>query len=153
MTTSCAIIIEFPVTGLYFILNGKVYLPGDSINISNIGPQPNHRETPGSTLICVTTNVNKACCTGQNAGGEWFYPNGNIVPRARQHTEVVDFARYGFREQIRLGRAISHSAPPLGVYTCQIPASMAMALYNATIIIRNNNFDSEFRRIFLVLLL
>ena len=152
MTTLCAIIVEFPVTGLYFLLNGKVYLPGVSVNISDIGPQPDNRIDPGSTLVCVTTNVNKACCTGQNAVGEWFYPDGNIVPHARNSSRVVDFARYGFNEQIRLGRAISNSAPPLGVYTCQIPASMTMALHNATIIIQNGNFDSEFKANFLVLL-
>ena len=102
--------------------------------------------------MCVSTNVNTACCTSQNAIGEWFYPDGNIVPRARQPTEVVDFARYGSNEQIRLGRVISDSAPPLGVYTCQIPASMTMAIHNATIIIQNVNFDSEFKVSFVVLL-
>ena len=152
LTTLCAIIIEYPVTGLYFLLNGKVYLPGDSVNISDIGPQPDNHIVPGSTLVCVATNINTACCTGQNAGGEWFYPDGIMVPRARQSTEVVDFARYGFSEQIRLGRVISDSAPPLGVYTCQIPASMTMAIHNATIIIQNGNFDSEFKANYLVLL-
>ena len=133
-------------------MNGKVYLPGDSVNISDIGPQPDNRVHSGSTLACITTNVNTACCTGQNTVGDWSYPDGNVVPHARQPTEVVDFARYGFSEQIRLGRAKSNSTPPLGVYTCQIPSSMTMALHNATIIIQNGDFDSEFKPIFLVLL-
>ena len=49
-------------TGLYFMFNGSVYLPGASALISDIGPQPDNRSDPGFTLVCVTVNVNTACC-------------------------------------------------------------------------------------------
>ena len=80
-----------PSVGLYFMLNGMIHSPGDSVHISDIGPHPADRSNPGSTLVCVTTNVNSACCrdrdnngvTSATAGavGEWYYPNGTLVPR------------------------------------------------------------------------
>ena len=45
------------------MLNNISYLPGDSVLISDIGTQPpDERSNPGSTLVCVTTNINIACC-------------------------------------------------------------------------------------------
>ena len=40
----------------------EVYLSGASVLISDTGPQPEDRGNPESTLVCVTTNVNTACC-------------------------------------------------------------------------------------------
>ena len=115
--------------GLYFELNGVIYNDGDSVLISDIGRQPADRSNPGPTLVCVTTNINTACCRGADnngvtnatagAVGEWYYPNGNLVPRPGGN--VVDFARLGFTHQVRLAREVSDSTPPLGVYTCQVP--------------------------------
>ena len=119
-----------PVTGLYFELNGIIYYDGHSVLISDIGPQPADRSDPGSTLVCVTTNVNTACCRRRDnsaqvntatagAVGEWHYPNGTLVPRPNNNP--VDFARVGFTHQVRLSREVSTSSPPLGVYTCEVP--------------------------------
>ena len=65
------------------MLENNVYIPGDSVPITDIGPQPGNRSDAGSTLVCVTTNVNTACCRGSDGGaiGEWYYPNGTRVPR------------------------------------------------------------------------
>ena len=49
-------------TGLYFMLNGAIHLSGASVLISDIGLQPADRSDPGSTFVCVTNNVNTACC-------------------------------------------------------------------------------------------
>ena len=118
-----------PSTGLSFKLNGTVHLPGESVLISDIKSQPANRSDPGSTLVCVTTNVNTACCrkrdnknvTNAAAGavGEWYYPNDTLVPRPSGH--VVDFERIGHARQVRLARVASGSTPPLGVYTCEVP--------------------------------
>ena len=119
-----------PPTGLYFELSGVIYNDGDSVLISGVGLQPATRSDPGSTLVCVTTNVNTACCRkGENNGvtnatagavGEWHYPDGNLVPRPSG--TVVDFARVGYTRQVRLARTVSDSIPPLGVYTCEVPS-------------------------------
>ena len=117
------------------MLNGTTYLPGHSV------PQPAGRSDPGTTLVCVTTNVNTACCRGGDnngvsnatagAVGEWCYPNGTLVPR--HDGNVVDFARIGFTHQVRLGREVSDSIPPLGVYTCQVPDPSPGFVYSASI--------------------
>jgi len=65
--------------------------------------------------VCVTTNINTACCrapdnngvTNNTAGavGEWYYPNGSLVPRPKSGY-AVDFARIGHHHQVRLARQV-----------------------------------------------
>ena len=133
------------------MLNGAIHLPGKFVLISDIGFQPADRSYPGSTLVCVTTNVNTACCrrrenntlTNATAGavGEWYYPNGTLVPRPAGL--VTDFARVGSRHEVRLARAVlSDSTPPLGVYTCEVPEPSTGILHNASIpILKKGIFD------------
>ena len=107
------------------MVENRIYLPGNSVNISDIGSQPlDDRSNPGSTLVCVTTNVNMACCRSRdnnNNGsiGNWYYPNGVIVnDRGVESNE--NFTKFVFRHQLRLS---SRGAPegPLGEYRCEIP--------------------------------
>ena len=122
-------------------MNGVIFNDGDSVLISSIGPQPANRSDPGSTLVCVTTNVNTACCRkGDNpahvntatagAVGEWRYPNDSLVPCPSDN--VVDFVRFGYTHQVRLGREVSTFTPPLGEYTCEVPSPSGVSV-NATI--------------------
>ena len=123
--------------------NGHIYVSGHSVLISDIGNQPRNRANPESTIVCVTTNVNTACCrkndnnafTNGSAGsvGEWYYPNNSLVPRANGN--VVDLQRTGFTHHVRLARAVSGSTPPLGVYTCRVPEPSTGVLHNASITI------------------
>ena len=136
--------LDHPFIGLYFILSGTIHLPGDSVLISDIGSQSYDSSDPGSTLVCVTTNINTACCRGGDnngvtnatagAVGEWYYPNGAQVPRPSDGY-VVDFARMGFTHHVRLSRRVSVSTPPLGVYTCQVPDPSTGFVYSASITI------------------
>ena len=111
-----------PTTGLYFTVNNEVYLPGQSVNISDIGEQPrNNRSDVGSTLVCITTNVNTACCRSRdnyNNGsiGNLYYPNGEIV---KNPGAAENFTKYVFQHQLRLS---IEGAPegPLGAYRCEI---------------------------------
>jgi len=115
--------------GLFFSINDTIHLPGESVLISDVGPQPANRGDPGTTLVCNSTNVNMVCCrksdndgvTTATAGriGEWYYPDGTVVPRPG--VNVVDFARVGDAQQIRLAREVSDSTPTLGVYMCEVP--------------------------------
>ena len=101
------------------MLNGTIFFDGASVLISDIGSQPAGRTDPGSTLVCVTTNVNTACCRGGDnngvtnatagAVGEWRYPNGTLVPRPGGN--VVDFTRLGFAHQVRLSMEVSGPSP------------------------------------------
>ena len=134
-------LLGLPSTDLYFTLNGHMYVSGDSVLVSDIGPQPADRSNPGSTLICITTNINTICCrrgdnngqTNDTAGavGEWLYPNGTLVPRG---DKVSELGRFGYTHQVRLARA-SSSTPPLGVYTCIVPEPSTGVLHNASVTI------------------
>ncbi len=116
-----------PSTGLYFSLDGVVYNPGSSINITDIGEQPGDRNLAGSTLVCVTTNVNTGCCRGAdnpNGGsiGGWLDPNNRPIPSPNALGGATNvFTRYFYTEQVRLGIVGGTPSGPLGVYTCVVP--------------------------------
>lgn len=81
----------------------------------------------GSSLVCVTTNVNTACCRGSdnpeniiNGGimGEWLFPNRTMVPHHDKSEE--NFTRSGYTEQVRLNRR-NGTTSPIGFYVCEVP--------------------------------
>jgi len=125
------------------MLNTAVYLPGDAVFYSDIGPQPANSSDPGTTLVCVTTHINSAfcrasdnnCTTTDRAGavGEWYYPNGSLVPCP---DNVVDFARIGYTHQVRLAREQSDIIPQLGVYVCVVRDQSTGVSNNASIYIQ-----------------
>ena len=128
-----------PRIGLYFQLGNQVYLPGQTINISDIGAQPPDRLDPGSTLVCVTTNINTACCRGRDGGnvGEWYYPNGMIVNRYF-NSPSDGFQRKGYRQHVRLARS-SNVTVQFGVYRCEVPDEQGITV-SASIIISSKIF-------------
>ena len=109
-----------PPMGLYFSLNGVIHLPGDSVSITDIGSTGSG--DAGSTLMCVTSNVNTNCCSGSDGGrvGEWYHPDGTIVPRNAGNPGDDIFVRTGFTQQVRLNRR-ANATGPLGVYRCDVP--------------------------------
>ena len=115
-----------PDSVLYFMVGNRVYLPGDSVNISDIASQPlDDRPDPGSTLVCVTTNVNMACCRSSDSNGNgrignWYYPNEDMVNYPDAASDGENFTKYVYQQQLRLS---SQGAPegPLGEYRCEIP--------------------------------
>ena len=101
-----------------------MYLPGDTVVITDIGVDVPADPNPGSSLVCNTSNVNDHCCRGENnpngpALGDWYFPNGTIVPRLGASPNG-DFTRTGFFHQLRLNRRNS-AIIPLGTYECRIP--------------------------------
>ena len=120
------------------MLNNKIYLPGEVLFISDIGPQPVDRSDPGSTLVCVTSSINTACCNNKTVV-EWFYPNCTTVPHGDE-SSVIDFATFHYTTQIRLAREVDDSAPPVGVYTCEVSDISTGTIYNASITIQIGKF-------------
>ena len=113
----------FPNTELYFTLNGTVYQPGDNtIFITDIGSEnTNDRSDPGSSLVCVTTNVNTHCCRSDdnpNGGsrGEWYLPDGTRI----LNTPDTNFYRTRYNQTVRLNRR-NNAMSPTGVFTCMVP--------------------------------
>ena len=107
--------------GLYFTLAGTVYLPGDTVLITDIGVFTSATAAgAGTSLVCVTTNVNTECCRvidNPNGGalGEWHFPNGTIVPRYSADPNA-DFSRSGFTNEVRLNRGNTAAMSPTGAY-------------------------------------
>ena len=108
------------------MVKNRVYLPGNSVNITDIGSQPiDDRSNSGSTLVCITTNVNTDCCrssdsNGNGRTGNWYYPNGDMVNYPDAASDGENFTKFVFWHQLRLS---SQGAPegPLGEYRCEIP--------------------------------
>ena len=127
--------------GLYFTLNGRMYQSGNIVLITDIGealPFPNNTD-PGSSLVCNTSNVNTHCCRGRdnpNRGslGEWYFPNGTIVPRGI----TGDITRTGWTHQVRLNRR-NNAMIPLGTYTCVVPDMNNTMNHTATITLGEYN--------------
>ena len=112
-----------PDTGLYFLLNNVVILPGDSTLITEIG-----RNT--YSLACVTTNVNTQCCNDRGSSGEWLFPDGSNI--TRDYDRYTGFYTTGSRGQIHLNRYYG-TTMPFGVYTCRVRSENGMVIQSANI--------------------
>ena len=125
-----------PTTGLYFSLNGVIHLPGDSVLITDIGSNAT-LDDASSTLVCVTSNVNTKCCRTSDGGcvGEWYHPNGTVVPRNVVIARDDIFTITAFTEQVRLNRR-ANAVGPLGVYRCDVPTDPPGAIISANITLR-----------------
>ena len=126
--------------GLYFMLEGNTYPPGAEIPITEVGAELSHRD-PGSSLLCMTTNVNPLCCRRRNrAGGArkggtvggWFFPNGTEVNPRSPRRRMLDFSRSHFAHQVRLNRQ-NNPVEPTGGYQCRVAARGSGRTVTATV--------------------
>ena len=60
------------------MLNGSIQLHGDSVLISDIGPQPDDHRDHRLNLIGVTTSVSTACCRGKDNNGFTNDTSGSV---------------------------------------------------------------------------
>ncbi len=141
-------------SGLYFTLRGTVYLPGDTISITDVGDgyltecMNDNQFDPVSSLVCVTSNVNTNCCRdrdhpGNGSVGNWLYPNGAIVIGNSANSNG-DFTRSSHTQQIRLNRKRANVMSPTGVYTCQVPDGYNFSTHTANITIGKNYTEPYF---------
>jgi hypothetical protein len=113
-----------------------VYLPGDTVLITDIGVFIAERDAePGTSLVCNTEHVNTRCCRGSDGGrvGEWFDPEGNLLPRFGVAPDA-NFSRAGYAQQVRLNRR-NNAISPTGVFECRVPPTGGGALVVARITI------------------
>ena len=119
-----------------------MYLPGDAVLITDIGVFNAANITdPGTSLVCVTINVNTKCCRKKDGPdmiggnvGEWYLPSGTIVARNGDVNRRDDgFARSGYTQQIRLNRR-NNATSPTGMYECRVP-DQANEMVSASIIL------------------
>ena len=117
-----------------------MYLPGDTVPITDIGVFTSATaDGAGTSLVCVTGNVNTECCRGSDnpngAVGEWHFPDGVIVPRFGPAPNA-DFGRSAFTHQVRLNRR-NNATGPTGAYECRVPPMGGGVLVTANITITN----------------
>ena len=67
--------------------------------------------------MCVTTDVNTQCCNDTGGVGEWFFPNGSMVPR--NNDMVSQIVRTGRTNEVRLNFR-THQTSQTGEYTCVV---------------------------------
>ena len=107
----------FSVSGLS--LNGQSIANNSIVLLRNIG------ENAGA-LLCTTDRT--GCCTGAGRGGQWFYPDGRMVPIVDPAPPATAEPYYRNRgtSLIRLNRRSSQGLSVMytGVYCCQIPDQM-----------------------------
>lgn len=115
--------LHFTVPGtLYFEFNGKRYPSGSNLNVTDLGTvNPDNLFDSYSVLVCMTSEVNTHCCRKRDGGnvGEWYFPDGSIVPRNRDNPDS-DITRSGYTSQVRLNRR-NNAMGPVGTYTCKVP--------------------------------
>ena len=125
------------------MLNNTEYLSGDTLTITDVGdnfPPGSYvkQNDSGSSLVCVTINVNTMCCGGRDHPGSgpvgnWLFPNGTIV-LVNSANPNGDFTRSSHTQQIRLNRKRTDIMSPTGVYTCEVPDGSDNAIiHRATI--------------------
>ena len=115
-----------PNAGLFFTLSGTVYLPRESVLITDIGAFTGPTlEGAASSLVCDTRNVHTRCCRSSDNGGttrvqaEWDFPYGNVVP-ANSGNTGLDFTSSRFTQQLRLNHR-NNALMPTGNFTCRVP--------------------------------
>ena len=101
---------------MYFELNGEMYLNNSEIAIDTVGENE-------EALTC-KTDKEECCATRPNRFGEFYYPNGVLVPiRKAGH----GFYRNRGNQLIRLNRRPGVMTPT-GLYRCEIPDSSGVTL-------------------------
>ena len=122
------------------MIGNSILLSNESVNITDIGEQPfNDRTDPGSTLVCVTDNVNRNCCRGGDTGygsiGGWYHDNQPVLSLNAVWWLTNTFVRIVHARQVRLA-AIGRPTGPVGDYTCSVPYANGTAA-TATVSIIN----------------
>ena len=135
-----------PSHGLYFYLRGVIILPGESIDINDIGNDTGPRNSRLTDLVCDTTNINIHCCRRRDNNyeqplGNWLYPNNSMVVKNNEDSISNDiFVRIGYLRQVRLVKRGNVNGP-LGKYTCEVP-DMNGTIHRASIYITSSKGDS-----------
>ena len=97
-------------TGVRLTLRGVWYHDNDVINIMDVGENE-------SALIC-QTDLRPCCKYSTFRAGEWYYPNGEVVPIEGKKRDF--YRNRGDDGTVRLNRR-NNATYPNGIYRCEIP--------------------------------
>ena len=100
--------IDFPSTGVYLSLKGVVYANNSFVTVTEIGEGDD-------SLKCMTDHLH--CCHDVRLG-EWYFPNGSMVPIPYTATSFYRLRSGGYVYLNRLNSNITH---PVGKFCCVLP--------------------------------
>ena len=102
-----------------------VYANNSVIDINLVGEGFEGAQiTDGGALECHTDDT--TCCRGidnsdETGRGEWYYPDGTVVPPPKRDVSASRFYRTRGHMVVRLNRLVF--VQPTGVYRCEIPGA------------------------------
>ena len=85
---------------------------------------------PGDSLVCNTTDVTIQCCNDTGGVGEWFFPNGSMIPYNKDTLSQI--VRTGHVNEVHLNFR-THQTSPTGEYTCVVPEAGGLVIKTAGI--------------------
>ena len=101
-------------TGVYLSLKGIVYANNSVISVTEIGETRNSN----NGLQCVTDKI--PCCQTGLKAGEWYLPNGSLIPEQGSHT--LFYINRDDDGTVNLGHVNnSDVASPSGLFCCELP--------------------------------
>ena len=112
----------YQCTGIYLFFMGTVYANNSVIFINLIGETDTSLSPPQNSnngLQCITDRM--PCCRSfPNTAGEWFFPDGTMVPI---QDDVTTFYRNRGRDDgtINLNRVNTNVMSPSGLFHCMVP--------------------------------
>ena len=113
---------------LQLMFRGVSYPNNSVLSLNDIGDT-----STGSAIIC-TTNGSPCCKTPPNRFGEWYYPDGSMVPN---NATGKDFYRgRGDNQTIQLNRR-NNAQSPTGSFCCELPDNSNV---NHTLCVRLGTF-------------
>ena len=101
--------------GVYLSLKGVVY-PNNSVILITEIEQTN--TTSNNGLQCIT-DLNPCCATAGSRAGEWFFPDGGMVPR--QYMATTFYRNRGDDGTVNLNRLNNDVMMPTGRLCCVVP--------------------------------
>ena len=99
--------------GVYLSLKGVVY-PNNSVILITEIEQTN--TTSNNGLQCITDR--RPCCTSPPRAGEWFFPDGGIVPI--QSVATLFYRNRGDDVTVNLNRLNNDVMMPTGRFCCVV---------------------------------
>ena len=102
--------------GVRLMLSGTATPNHGYLLLENIGEG-------GNALLCITNNT--ACCSraqvpGEGILGNWYYPNGTVVPNLLINNQSLQWGFYRNRGP-RVVRMHRRRGGVTGIYRCEIP--------------------------------
>ena len=117
--------------GVYLSLKEEVYLNNSVILITEIEQTTTTSDrmtdtTSNNELQCIT-DKRPCCATPPNRDGEWFFPDGGVVPviGKEQNRATTFYRSRGDDGTVNLNRVNSEIMMPTGRFCCEVPDAMS----------------------------